>query len=94
MRPSLLVFLLAGCAAAEAPRPVTFACPGLGAVSIRHGDRAEFRFAGRSLTLPRVLAASGVRYAEGETEFWEKGGEAVFTLDGRRIEGCRHDPSR
>jgi membrane-bound inhibitor of C-type lysozyme len=94
MRPALLLLLLAGCAAVEMPRPVVFACPGLGEVTIRHGDRAEFRFGGRSLTLPRAMAASGVRYAEGATEFWEKGGEAVFTVDGKRIEGCRYLPSR
>lgn len=94
MRAALLLLLLTGCATAEAPRPVIFTCPGLGDVAIVHGDRAEFRFAGRSLTLPRAMAASGVRYAEGDTEFWEKGGEAVFTLDGKRIETCRHDSSR
>jgi membrane-bound inhibitor of C-type lysozyme len=93
MRAAALL-LLAGCAAAEAPRPVVFACPGLGDVTIRHGERAEFRVAGRSFALPRAMAASGVRYAEGATEFWEKGGEAVFTLDGRRYENCRHDRSR
>ena len=38
----------------------------------------------RTLVLPQAMSASGARYAseDGSTEFWNKGDEASFTLDG------------
>ncbi len=45
-------------------------------------------FGGATLTLPRVPAASGARYADGlGNEFWSKGG-AMFTLAGQPLRRC------
>jgi hypothetical protein len=42
--------------------------------------------------LQRVRAASGAKYADGQLEFWERGGEAMLHKDGNRLyRGCRLD---
>jgi putative lipoprotein len=35
------------------------------------------------VTLPQVAAASGARYSDGVSTFWNKGNEAMLELDGR-----------
>ena len=43
----------------------------------------------RRLTLPQAASASGARYADASgSEFWNKGDEAMFTLDGRPQPDC------
>lgn len=44
---------------------------------------------GATLTLPRVLAASGIRYADAGHEFWGKGDTARWSVDGRAPLTCR-----
>ncbi len=44
---------------------------------------------GESLTLPQVLSGSGIRYADGRREFWGKGAEAAWTVEGRPPTQCR-----
>ena len=46
-------------------------------------SRAVLSMPGRTMTLPQVVAASGARYSDGTTTFWNKGREATFELDGR-----------
>ncbi len=48
----------------------------------------------RYMVLSQVRAASGVKYQEGDTEFWMKGDEASLLLDGQRFTGCQLNPSR
>jgi putative lipoprotein len=48
----------------------------------------------RYLILSQVRAASGVKYQEGDTEFWMKGEEASLLLDGQRFTGCQLNPAR
>lgn len=58
-------------------------------------ERAVLDLDGRTLVLPQTISASGARYAEGTTVFWNKGREATFNLDGREY-ACRElfDPWR
>jgi membrane-bound inhibitor of C-type lysozyme len=44
---------------------------------------------GETLTLPQVLSGSGIRYADGRHEFWGKGAEAAWTVEGRLPTQCR-----
>jgi putative lipoprotein len=37
---------------------------------------------GRTITLPQAISASGVRYSNGTTTFWNKGNEATLEMDG------------
>jgi membrane-bound inhibitor of C-type lysozyme len=86
--------LLAACAA-PSERVFIFDCPGLGDATVRYrDDEALVLLSGRTLVLPRALAASGARYERGSTQLWEKGGIATFDLDGRRYEACRLIPAR
>ncbi|MGD1941817.1 MAG: MliC family protein [Leptolyngbyaceae cyanobacterium] len=42
-----------------------------------------------TLTLPSVEAASGAKYSDGTTTFWEQGGEAMVEVDGEIVlQGC------
>ena len=47
----------------------------------------------RTLVLPQVPAASGARYQEGRTVFWNQGNEARFEIDGKVYSGL-HSPTR
>ncbi|MCB1753601.1 MAG: MliC family protein [Gammaproteobacteria bacterium] len=47
----------------------------------------------RTLNLPRVHSASGIRYALGDVVFWSKGDEAVLALGDRHHRDCRNDRS-
>jgi membrane-bound inhibitor of C-type lysozyme len=45
--------------------------------------------AGRTYRLPGVIAGSGVRYFDGQVEFWEHGGEAMLNgAAGGPYENC------
>lgn len=48
----------------------------------------------RYMILSQVRAASGVKYQEGDTEFWMKGDEASLLLDGQRFSGCQLNAAR
>jgi putative lipoprotein len=50
--------------------------------------------ADRYLVLSQVRAASGVKFQEGDTEFWMKGEEASLLLDGQRFTGCQLNHAR
>ena len=86
---------LAGCTGSDeasetAGNLVTFACPG--------GEMIEAVFPGdrggevsvvlpdqEALLLPPVEAASGAKYSDGTTTFWEQGGEAMVEVDGEVV---------
>lgn len=48
----------------------------------RHGVVQIIFSDGREMVLPQVVAASGTRYSDGFTTFWNKGDTAVVELDG------------
>jgi putative lipoprotein len=99
---ALIAMLLAACQSsppAEAPtlkeatpakHPVAarFDCDTLALTATFHDDRVVIELPERSLTLPHVVSASGARYSDGPTTFWNKGREAAFEVDGRK-QTCR-----
>ena len=57
--------------------------------SIREfGDVATIRQGTRTIALPRVRSATGVRYATDTTEFLNRGGSATLRIGGSRYTGC------
>jgi putative lipoprotein len=44
--------------------------------------------------LPQVRAASGVRYQEGDNQFWNKGNEVALDLGARHYTSCKLDVAR
>jgi putative lipoprotein len=46
----------------------------------------------RTLVLPQVPAASGARYQEGQTLFWDRGNEARLEIDGKVYTGAIRRP--
>ena len=72
-----------------------FACGDLDVRARFEGDRAVLAVGERTLVLPQTRSASGARYAEGTTLFWNKGREATLALDGSEY-ACREvrDPWR
>ena len=82
--------LLAGCRRQETPpAPVTypirarFNCTDFIAVATFDRDRVTLALPTRELTLPVAVSGSGARYADATNEFWNKGDDATFTLEGR-----------
>lgn len=92
-----------GDSAPAAPAPQTsatpiaarFACDGVGVRVRFEAERAIVTVGDRTLSLPQTPTASGARYADGSTVFWNTGQEATFALDGREY-ACREvrDPWR
>ncbi len=72
-----------------------FACGDLDVRARFESDRAVLTLGERTLVLPQTRSASGARYGEGTTLFWNKGREATLALDGREY-ACREarDPWR
>ncbi len=67
------------------PRTVAFRCTGDGNMTARfHKGEVRLFLPGRSVLLPAAVSASGARYAGAAGEFWDKGGQARVTLDGRQ----------
>jgi membrane-bound inhibitor of C-type lysozyme len=60
-----------------------FTCEDLTVAAAFEPSRAVLSMPGRTLTLPQAVSASGARYSDGTTTFWNKGREATFELDGR-----------
>jgi membrane-bound inhibitor of C-type lysozyme len=60
-----------------------FTCDDLVVSAAFEPSRAVLSLPGRTITLPQAISASGARYSDGTTTFWNKGREATFELDGR-----------
>jgi len=76
--------------------PVTlfFDCPER-SFSLRHeGEGVRLRFEDGELFLLPAPAASGAKYTDGETLFWQKGDEARVEFSGSPPMTCRHNPRR
>ncbi len=78
----------AGSPRVQAPVVARFECDDGIVTTTFYGDRVTLELPGRSLTLPHVVAASGARYGDGVSTFWNKGNEAMLDLDGRS-QSCR-----
>ncbi|MBW2939825.1 MliC family protein [Zhongshania aquimaris] len=64
---------------------VRFKCQDFGALEVRFlgPDRLQLFRSGEAEVLTRERSASGARYANADTRFWNKGDEALLTIDGR-----------
>jgi putative lipoprotein len=65
--------------------------PALRFVARLEGQRVWLFLPNQTIDLPHVPAASGARYADADTVFWEKGGEAMLDLGDRHYRDCRND---
>lgn len=54
-------------------------------------DQAWLFLPQNTINLPRVLSASGIRYARGDSVFWSKGDEAMLDIGNRHYRDCRND---
>jgi heat shock protein HslJ/membrane-bound inhibitor of C-type lysozyme len=82
-----------GAGAAPPPsRTVVFVCDE-GEFFVRMSPgQVELVLSDRTLVLPQVPAASGAKYQEGRTVFWNKGNEARFEIDGKVYPDCIRRP--
>lgn len=64
-----------------------FQCEGAGEVSMRFVGPETIALSTDNTTsmLPRIKTASGAQYGDKRLRFWNKGDEAVLTLDGQRF---------
>ena len=69
---------------AALPSGIEFSCGDAGLVATRFlgPETIELTLAGRSEILQREHSASGARYGDADLEFWNKGNEALLTVDG------------
>lgn len=70
----------------------TFACPdgiSIEAVFDNATDTVTVTLPDDTVTLPRVESASGARYSDGTTTFWNHGDEVLVEVDGKTVyESC------
>jgi uncharacterized membrane protein/membrane-bound inhibitor of C-type lysozyme/heat shock protein HslJ len=86
-------------AAPEVGRTFVFDCDGDVSFTVRTGPGEVALWAPASLggtyqVLSQTPAASGARYQEGETVYWNRGELATFELGGQRYVNCRGNPSK
>lgn len=78
-------------ASARAPKAVPFKCDTISLIAKFGKDNVTIMLPGRSVTLPQVVSASGARYSDGSTTFWNKGDEALFEMNDVSYKGCHVD---
>lgn len=49
---------------------------------------------GKTVDLPRITAASGIKYSDGKIIFWSKGSEALLETGDSRHTGCNNNPAK
>jgi putative lipoprotein len=86
-------------AAPEVGRTFVFDCEGDLSFTVRTGPGEVALWAPQSLggayrVLSITRSASGARYQEGDTVFWNEGDLATFELGGRRYVDCRSNSSK
>lgn len=60
-----------------------FACPTLGRLTVTFGPgEMQLARAGETRVFSQAPSADGARFTEGDDEFWNKGDDAMVTLDG------------
>jgi membrane-bound inhibitor of C-type lysozyme/uncharacterized membrane protein len=77
-----------------ARRTLVYDCDDLDLVVRQGQDDLTLHLPDRTVALPRVEAASGARYAQGDVVFWSKGDEATLEIGERRYGPCRIAPGR
>lgn len=80
----------------EPPKPVAkgavpFQCDEISMIARFSEGVVELSLAGRTIALPQVVSASGARYTDGKTLFWNKGDTALFEMNGKEYTGCHVD---
>ena len=83
----------------EVARTFVFDCDGDLSFTVRTGPGEVALWAPESLggayrVLSITPAASGARYQEGDTVYWNRGDFATFELAGQRYSDCRSNPSK
>ena len=90
----LAAILLAACGVEMTPSEIgpsddkilaTFVCPDGTEIPAEFDNAAgtvTITLSGEPLTLPQSESASGARYNDGTTTFWNKGDEALLEMDG------------
>ena len=75
---------------AAPPRSTTlvFTCDDVEFLVRVGSNQVELVLPARTLVLPQVPSASGAKYQEGRTVFWNHGDEARFEVDGRIYPAC------
>src|SRR5688572_4051517 len=94
MLAAAAVLALCACSPADAPTgpAVVWQCDGGASFSARMttGGNAEVVAGGQTYNLPGVQAGSGVRYTDGQVEYWEHGDEAMLNgASGGPYSNCR-----
>lgn len=83
---AIALLALSACGATDAPtgESIVWRCDGGASFSARMTTQgnAEVEAGGQVYRLPGVPAGSGVRYTDGQVEYWERGDEAM--LNGAR----------
>ena len=86
-------------AAPEVGRTFVFDCDGDVSFTVRTGPGevalwAPESLGGQYLVLGMTPAASGARYEDGDTVYWNKGDLATFEIAGQTFVDCRSNPSK
>jgi membrane-bound inhibitor of C-type lysozyme/uncharacterized membrane protein len=96
-----LCVALVGCDGASPPpvepqarRTLVYDCDDLDLVVRQGKDDVTLHLPDRTVALPRVEAASGAKYAQGEVVFWSRGDEATLEIGDRRYGPCAIAPER
>jgi putative lipoprotein len=77
-----------------ARRTLVYDCEDLDLVVREGQDDLTLHLPDRTVALPRVAAASGAKYAQGDVVFWSKGDEATLEIGERRYGPCGIAPER
>lgn len=86
-------------AAPEAGRTFVYDCDTSVSFTVRTGPGEvalwiPAALGGAYLVLSETRSASGARYAEGETAYWNQGELATFEVGGQRFVDCRSNPAK
>jgi len=84
------VAVLSGCSSTKSKEEkwLRFNCPDGRTVLARFESKDEFvnvQFEGRDLRLPKTISASGARYSDGKTTFWNKGRSALMEVNDKIV---------
>jgi uncharacterized lipoprotein YbaY/uncharacterized membrane protein/heat shock protein HslJ len=86
-------------AAPEVGRTFVYDCDGDVSFTVRPGPGevalwAPESLGGRYVVLGMTRTASGARYEDGDTVYWNKGNLATFEIAGQRFVDCRSNPAK
>ena len=82
-------------ALAASAQTYVYECADGNRITVRiEGETAWLFLASGTIGLPHVVSASGARFSDGATSYWNKGSEAVFVWDGQTSADCRNNRAR